>query len=119
MRELGFQKAEFKVDIKQKAEAGPAGTDDVEFLFSANPGEPPRPLVKVASGGELSRIMLGLKCLESDGRTVSKEGKAECKPLRRRAPWFSTRLMPVSEGSQLSMWATGCMHFPPPTRYFV
>jgi DNA repair protein RecN (Recombination protein N) len=64
LRELGFQKAEFKVDIKQKAEAGPAGIDDVEFLFSANPGEPPRPLVKVASGGELSRIMLGLKCLE-------------------------------------------------------
>jgi DNA repair protein RecN (Recombination protein N) len=64
LRELGFQKAEFKVDIKQKEEAGPAGIDDVEFLFSANPGEPPRPLVKVASGGELSRIMLGLKCLE-------------------------------------------------------
>lgn len=38
--------------------------DDVEFLFSANPGEPPKPLIKVASGGELSRIMLALKCIE-------------------------------------------------------
>ena len=39
------------------------GLDRVEFFFSANPGEPPRPLAKVASGGELSRLMLALKCL--------------------------------------------------------
>jgi DNA repair protein RecN (Recombination protein N) len=37
------------------------GTDAVEFLFSANPGEPPRPLHKIASGGEMSRVMLALK----------------------------------------------------------
>jgi DNA repair protein RecN (Recombination protein N) len=40
-----------------------SGWDRVEFFFSANPGEPPRPLVKVASGGELSRLMLAFKCL--------------------------------------------------------
>jgi DNA repair protein RecN (Recombination protein N) len=40
-----------------------SGWDQVEFFFSANPGEPPRPLVKVASGGELSRLMLAFKCL--------------------------------------------------------
>ena len=40
-----------------------SGWDKVEFFFSANPGEPPRPLVKVASGGELSRLMLAFKCL--------------------------------------------------------
>ncbi|TKB62595.1 MAG: DNA repair protein RecN [Nitrospira sp.] len=40
---------------------GPAGCDRVEFLLSSNPGEPPRPLGRVASGGELSRIMLALK----------------------------------------------------------
>ena len=39
------------------------GWDRVEFFFSANPGEPVRPLVKVASGGELSRLMLAFKCL--------------------------------------------------------
>lgn len=38
-----------------------SGADKVEFLLSANPGEPPRPLAKVASGGELSRVMLALK----------------------------------------------------------
>ena len=40
---------------------GPMGRDRVEFLLSSNPGEPPRPLARVASGGELSRIMLALK----------------------------------------------------------
>lgn len=39
------------------------GRDQVEFLFSANPGEPVKPLAKIASGGELSRLMLALKCL--------------------------------------------------------
>lgn len=42
------------------------GFDRVEFLISANPGEPPRPLVKVASGGEISRIMLALKLALTD-----------------------------------------------------
>lgn len=41
----------------------PTGWDRAEFFFSANPGEPPRPLAKVASGGELSRLMLAMKCL--------------------------------------------------------
>ncbi len=47
----------------------PTGMDEVEFLFSANPGEPLRPLARTASGGELSRIMLALKCVfaEKDG----------------------------------------------------
>ncbi len=45
------------------AELRQGGWDRVEFFFSANPGEPPRPLVKVASGGELSRLMLAFKCL--------------------------------------------------------
>ena len=41
----------------------PTGGDQVEFFFAPNPGEPARPLAKVASGGELSRLMLALKCL--------------------------------------------------------
>ncbi len=63
LRELGFQKVEFRVEMKKKSEIGSSGEDEIEFLFSANPGESPKPLVKVASGGELSRIMLGLKCV--------------------------------------------------------
>jgi DNA repair protein RecN (Recombination protein N) len=50
------------VSIDESLEGlGPAGRDRVEFLLSSNPGEPPRPLNRVASGGELSRIMLALK----------------------------------------------------------
>jgi len=71
LRELGFQKADFRVDMKKRSEVGPTGMDELEFLFSANPGEPPKPLSKVASGGELSRIMLALKCLEIGKREVS------------------------------------------------
>ena len=40
-----------------------SGWDRVEYMFSANPGEPLKPLAKVASGGELSRLLLGLKCI--------------------------------------------------------
>ena len=43
----------------------PSGIDNVEFLLSANPGEPPRPLAQVASGGEASRLMLALKSVFS------------------------------------------------------
>lgn len=69
-RELGslaFGQASFEVTWQDCngtiEEVGPNGWDRVEFYFSANPGEPARQLAKVASGGELSRLMLALKCL--------------------------------------------------------
>lgn len=46
------------------------GMDSLEFLISANPGEEPRPLAKIASGGELSRIMLALKCVIADRDSI-------------------------------------------------
>ncbi|MCE5313070.1 MAG: hypothetical protein LLF86_07970, partial [Nitrospiraceae bacterium] len=63
LRKVGFQKAVFELRFKE-TDPGINGIDDVEFIFSANPGETARPLIKVASGGELSRIMLALKCIE-------------------------------------------------------
>lgn len=65
LKELAFEKAEFRVDIKPSPLSS-RGIDAVEFLFSANPGEPLKPLSKVASGGELSRIMLSLKNILAD-----------------------------------------------------
>ncbi|GIV14055.1 MAG: hypothetical protein KatS3mg021_2337 [Fimbriimonadales bacterium] len=47
-----------------------SGVDAIEFLFSANPGEPPRPLNKIASGGEMSRVMLALKAVLADASPV-------------------------------------------------
>ncbi|HSQ00126.1 MAG TPA: DNA repair protein RecN [Candidatus Dormibacteraeota bacterium] len=61
---LGMSGAQLGVD--QEADDGALttdGIDRVEFLLAANPGEPPKPLARVASGGELSRIMLALKAL--------------------------------------------------------
>ena len=60
LADLGMEKTSFKVDIRP-APMGPDGADAVEFLLSANPGEPLKPLARVASGGEMSRIMLALK----------------------------------------------------------
>jgi DNA repair protein RecN (Recombination protein N) len=48
------------VSLEQTEEPGPEGQDRVEFLIAPNPGEPPRPLARIASGGELSRIMLAM-----------------------------------------------------------
>ncbi len=64
---LAFDRATLRVHFKKHKNdlpsLGPAGFDRVEFFFAPNPGEPARPLVKVASGGELSRLMLAFKCL--------------------------------------------------------
>lgn len=71
LKELAFGNAEFFADMKREA-VSPHGIDRVEFMFSANPGEPPKPLVKIASGGELSRVMLALKniLVDFDGTPV-------------------------------------------------
>ena len=60
VRPLGMKNAQFTVDIKVAETFTAYGKDKITFLFSANLGEPPAPLANVASGGELSRIMLGL-----------------------------------------------------------
>jgi DNA repair protein RecN (Recombination protein N) len=54
----------------ESVDLGPNGIDHVEFLIAANPGEPPKPLAKIASGGELSRIMLALKSVMADADDI-------------------------------------------------
>ena len=61
LADLGMPGGRFVVRLERDAEPGPFGFDRVMFLFSANPGEPPLPVNKVASGGELSRLMLAIK----------------------------------------------------------
>jgi DNA repair protein RecN (Recombination protein N) len=61
--ELGFAKADFKIRINPLAEPGPCGDCGCEFLFSPNVGEEVRPLARIASGGELARVMLALKAV--------------------------------------------------------
>lgn len=62
---LGMPKARFHIRVEQAEDYGANGRDDVAMFFSANPGEAEKPLQKVASGGELSRIALAIKTVAS------------------------------------------------------
>lgn len=72
LKDLAFASCSFQAEVRprQDGQGRPVitedGMDTVEFLFSANPGEPLKPLAKIASGGELSRVMLGLKSILAD-----------------------------------------------------
>jgi len=83
LRELGLPNSEFSIQIDQtKNEKGfvrcegvtyaasKNGIDNVEFYISTNPGESPKPLAKIASGGEVSRIMLSLKSVLADADQI-------------------------------------------------
>jgi len=65
LRQLGMPNARFRVEIKPSENFTSTGTDRADFLFSANMDVPPENLTRVASGGELSRVMLSLKSLLS------------------------------------------------------
>ena len=59
--DLNFETVDLSMEFEQTTHFTSNGYDEVEFLISTNPGETPKPLGKIASGGELSRIMLALK----------------------------------------------------------
>lgn len=61
LEDLNFEQVKFDMEIRQLKEITANGADEAEFMISVNPGEVTRPLAKIASGGELSRIMLGIK----------------------------------------------------------
>ncbi len=61
LTDLNFLDVKFEIQVREKEELSSNGCDDVEFMISTNPGEPLKSLGSVASGGELSRIMLAIK----------------------------------------------------------
>lgn len=67
---LAMGKARFEVDVTPRDTPSPEGLDYVQFLISANPGQPARPLTKVASGGELSRISLAIQVVAAAHSTI-------------------------------------------------
>ena len=92
LKHLGMPNAVFSAAIVPKARDGQApggqaqpaglvyglwGTEDVEFLISANTGEPPKDLARIASGGELSRVMLAIKTVLSGGGAASPDSCAK------------------------------------------
>lgn len=72
LQELGMPGGKFSVLLEMGEKFSPTGRDSILFEFSANPGEELRPLAKVASGGELSRVALAIKtvCSRNDGAQV-------------------------------------------------
>ncbi|HFE45536.1 MAG TPA: DNA repair protein RecN [Nannocystis exedens] len=71
LRALHLADAHLEVRLLPLAEPGPVGADRVEFLFTANRGEPAQPLTKVASGGELSRVLLAFKGVLATGDHIA------------------------------------------------
>lgn len=69
LRTLGMPNAVFRIDISD-SKAGPHGSDQISFMISANPGEPVKPIREIASGGELSRVMLALKTVLSKADSI-------------------------------------------------
>jgi len=66
LADLGMQDAIFDIEVTRSAAFGTNGFDNVEFMISTNKGEPLKPLAKIASGGEMSRVMLALKTVLAD-----------------------------------------------------
>jgi DNA repair protein RecN (Recombination protein N) len=63
---LRLDGARFEIELRPRTEIGPDGAEIGEMMFSANPGEPIAPLARVASGGELARLMLAIKTVGAD-----------------------------------------------------
>ncbi|MDR1237329.1 MAG: hypothetical protein LBK28_03720, partial [Propionibacteriaceae bacterium] len=99
---LAMPQAELRFQLARLAELGPYGQDQVQLLFTANPGSAPGPLGKVASGGELSRVRLALEVvLASSGQTLppdedSTATNGKLKPRPRTADADSARDLPVT-----------------------
>ena len=63
MKQVGMPNAIFEIDIQEKSTFSENGKDKISFLFNANKGFAPQPMNKIASGGELSRVMLSIQAL--------------------------------------------------------
>ena len=102
-------KARFKVEVSGTDEEGnwtSRGFDQVQYLISANPGEPLGPVDEIASGGELSRVMLALKTSIEAGQHASAKRRwphvhwQEAGRCARNGRWSSTRSTPASAGGR-------------------
>ncbi len=70
---LAMERARFDVHFERDENGSASGIDRIEFLLSANPGQAPRPLARIASGGEISRVMLALRSVLGDNADESDE----------------------------------------------
>lgn len=103
LSDLNFLDVRFTTEMEKLPEPGPNGQDDVQFLIALNPGEPELPVQKVASGGELSRIMLALSAVVTGpldvGAVIFDEIDAGISG--RTAQAVSEKLSAISRGTQI------------------
>ena len=99
---LDMPKVRFEVAVKA-TEFGAFGRDEVEFLLSANPGEPVGPMVRIASGGELSRIMLAIRSVlnERYGVPTAIYDEVDTGISGRTARKVGIKLATIAKGSQV------------------
>lgn len=99
---LGFDGLQFEIAVEMDGQTpGPDGADTVEFLFSPNPGQAPRPLRAAASGGELSRVMLGLKTVLAGAVPVMVFDEVDSGVGGRTAALVGRKLRAVAKGRQV------------------
>jgi DNA repair protein RecN (Recombination protein N) len=70
MQQLGMDSGQFVIEVESNQQPGAHGIDNIRYLVSANPGQPPKSLAKVASGGELSRISLAIQVIMSESSRI-------------------------------------------------
>lgn len=102
LRFLDMPKVRMEVRISP-AELSERGADDVEFLIATNPGEPVQPLARIASGGELSRIMLALRSVldDRDGATTVVFDEIDAGVSGKTSRKIGLKLLETARGSQV------------------
>jgi DNA repair protein RecN (Recombination protein N) len=107
LAELSFARVEFEVRFSPFSEENPRfhpdGIDEIEFWISLNPGQPPGPVMEVASGGELSRIVLGMKSLslEMKNLPVMIFDEIDQGVGGKTAFWIGEKLRTIASGRQI------------------
>ncbi len=103
LSDLNFLDVRFTTEMEKLPEPGPNGQDDVQFLIALNPGEPELPVQKVASGGELSRIMLALSAVVTGPLEVGSVifDEIDAGISGRTAQAVSEKLSAISRGTQI------------------
>ncbi len=101
--DLNFVDVRFEISMEAKEEPGPDGQDQVCFLISTNPGIPMGPLQEIASGGELSRIMLAIKSILADEEQIETLifDEIDAGISGRTAQKVSERLKEIARGRQV------------------
>ena len=100
LRGLDMPNAKFEINLKD-AELYGNGAETAEFLFSANKGEPPKPLAKIASGGELSRVQLGLMNILHSGVPTMVFDEVDTGISGHAAQMVAVKLKSVSQSRQV------------------